>query len=121
MVFNQSNWRYLIEWTFIYADKVSFNIPSVILQYLEYYRITANVSTDYEDKVAKDARVLGLITAILTRKYEYTQILYLCNEGSYLSVSGEGEHAEWDERRQLGDSKNQEQHGDYYRIGNPVV
>ena len=90
MVFNQSNWRYLIEWTFIYADKVSFNIPSVILQYLEYHRITANVSTDYEDKVAKHARFLGLITAILTRKYEYIQILYLCNEGSYLSVSGKG-------------------------------
>ena len=96
MVFNQSNWRYLIEWTFVYADKVSFNIPSVILQYLEYHRITANASTDYEDKVAKYARFLGLITAILTRKYEYIQALYVCNEmadkGSYLSGGGKGSY-----------------------------
>ena len=51
LIFNQSNWRYLMEWAFVYGDKLSLNIPSVILQYLEYHRITANVSDDYEKKV----------------------------------------------------------------------
>ena len=66
LIFNQSNWRYLMEWAFVYSDKLSLNIPSVILQYLEYHRITANVSDDYEKKIDKYARFLALMSEFLS-------------------------------------------------------
>ena len=50
-IYNQSNWRYLMEWSYHMGNKIGLNIPSVILQYLEYQRITSNSSRDYEDKI----------------------------------------------------------------------
>lgn len=75
LVFNQSNWRYLMEWSCQVGDRVSSNIPSIILQYLEYHRITANSSSDYEDKIAAYQKRLSILTKLIEKKHAYLKSL----------------------------------------------
>lgn len=74
LVYNQSNWRYFNELLNELASPKSSglaNIPSLLLQYLEYIRITVNKNEDYETKVHSYYQLLEAYANLLHQKYIY--------------------------------------------------
>ena len=65
---NQSNWRFS-------SDKLSqlasnMNIPSLILQYTEYIRITKSANQEYSQKIKSYEKIISYYLRIFTAKKE---------------------------------------------------
>lgn len=88
LVYNQSNWRNLIDWfcnnmntngkrvkgpvlSNNYNSLVSSSVPSTILQYLQYIRITKKPNNDYEDKIIKYGELISMYSQLFTLKHSY--------------------------------------------------
>ena len=63
---NQSNWRFANEKLANFASQL--NVPSLILQYTEYLRITKAGNHEYDDKLIKYENIVGKYVRILKQK-----------------------------------------------------